>query len=105
MKPIRPQRKDRPTRIVTADIPLDQIRGHRCAWRGCREAFPILQDMPPGWRWLLLWPDTGPETPTFNGILAVADRDAVLCPEHAAALHNEVLEDIGQRLKTTKGSA
>jgi len=77
---------------------------HRCAWSGCTETTPIDPGLPPDWRWLVLWPDTA-KAPTFEAILAVSERDCVLCPTHADMLHNEVLEDIGQRLDKTEGSA
>lgn len=86
-----------------ADIPLTEIKGHRCAWRGCRAAVPFMQELPTDWRWLMLWWAPAGVSPLDHRVRP--DRDAVLCPLHADMLHNEVLEDIGQRLDQTKGSA
>ena len=93
-------------KFETVSIPLGELlmkARHRCAWKGCSESLPDLVELPSGWRWLALWwgpPNAPPWAPgTFE------DRDAILCPKHASELHNEVLEDIGQRLGETKGRA
>ena len=91
----------KPKLYQTAPVPLDQIvrAPHRCAWKGCTEATLIGDAPPKDWRWLALyWGPVG--IPPW---LSVQDRDAVLCPKHARLLHEELLEDIGQRLEPTKG--
>lgn len=97
-----------PKTYVTVEMPLSEFAkatGHMCAWDGCTATSrPIDAPLPPGWRWLVLFRDTK-DTPTFHEMLAVADRDAVLCPEHAGHLHNDLLKDIGQRLDKTEGNA
>ena len=58
-----------------------------CAWEGCAATFN--GDLPPDWRWLLAWHE-----PSKAPLMSVAEvclmpsskRDAVLCPEHTAAL-------------------
>jgi hypothetical protein len=95
----------KPTQFVTAAISVADLATlrHRCAWKGCAESFSIGPDpnpLPKGWRWLAVW--RGPiALPPWSG---VQDRDAVLCPKHFEALQG-VLEDIGQRLDETEGSA
>lgn len=91
-------------KMFTAMVPLPAMVKHRCAWRNCRQTFEITgSDPPPGWRWLALWAGPVGAPPWASG--NIEDRDALLCPKHAAQLHNEVLEDIGQRLYVTEGNA
>lgn len=96
-------------RMMTANVPLPVILAarHRCAWKDCEESMvlpePQPKMLPKGWRWLSLWNGPVGIPPWAPG--CVEDRDAVLCPKHASQLHNELLEDIGQRLFNTEGSA
>lgn len=76
---------------------------HRCAWKGCQANFAFKEELPTGWRWLSLWYGPPGLAPWAAGCTEV--RDAVLCPEHSAELHLELLEDIGQHLDEPKGSA
>lgn len=73
----------------------------RCAWAGCTARTPLLNTLPPGWRWLLAWQgEAGLDLRNQK-----FDRDGVLCPQHFSMLHNELLEDIGQRLDQPEGTA
>lgn len=86
--------------ISAADLAKLQ---HRCAWKGCTATSP-LDELPRDWRWLLVYWDRSEGNPNpFRGGVRL-DRDAVLCPEHARQLDG-LLEDIGQHLDQTKGSA
>ena len=57
----------------------------RCAWAGCEANYSYPSALPPGWVCLVTFRST--EVP---GILSFGVdkvfRDAVLCPEHVAAL-------------------
>ena len=70
---------------------LVKVRGQRCAWRGCTATTP-LGDIPKDWRWLCLWWGKAALPPWNHG--NIEDRDCVLCPEHVAVLHGELLEPL-----------
>lgn len=53
-----------------------------CAWIGCSAATSVADDLPPGWRFLL----TTQEWLTGPAHQHRLERDAVLCPAHAAEL-------------------
>lgn len=82
---------------------ISKISSHLCAWEGCTASCAVTDRLPRGWRWLALW--AGPVAAPPWGDQCTQDRDAVLCPTHAAELHNVVLRDIGQHLHKTEGSA
>lgn len=90
------------SRIVS--MPLRELAAmpHRCAWKGCTEHASFLGTPPRDWRWLAVWWGPVAVPPWADG--NVEDRDALLCPRHSAELDG-LLEDIGNRLKTTKGNA
>jgi hypothetical protein len=69
---------------------LDQL-GCMCGWGDCDATFN--GDMPDGWRWLLAY--WAPEPPQLTLLeLSQEDiaRDAVLCPQHAAAFERLLKE-------------
>ena len=75
---------------------------HRCAWRDCAEAVRVENGIPKDWRWLAVWWGPVAVPPWADG--NVEDRDAVLCPQHAAAL-GDLLEPLPQRIGPAKGRA
>jgi hypothetical protein len=79
--------------------------GQACAWRGCNANFKT--PMPSGWVNLVTWWAKEPD-PWRTVIDICSDphcqRDATLCPKHAAELE-AMLTDIGNQLKEVKGSA
>jgi hypothetical protein len=89
-------------------IPLNQIGGNMCTWKGCEAVYktdhnrPL--DLPPGWSALLL-------TRSFHvgNLLDLPPgeclRDGCLCPEHTR-LFDTQLKDIDRALDgPTVGSA
>ena len=88
------------------NVKISDIKYVMCAWAGCT-ATCEMDDKPPGWINLLTWrsPWTTPEaTIGETACGAFYERDAVLCPRHAAELET-LLKDIGGRLRETAGSA
>jgi hypothetical protein len=73
-----------------------------CAWAGCGKA--TKNPYAAGWHSMLLYKGQ----PKLN-FLEIEERnmqrDAVLCPEHAAYLDEHLLIDIGGRLRETMGTA
>jgi len=65
---------------------------HRCAWKGCKESYPLDPGLPKNWRWLCVWSGPPGAPPWAQG--NVWDRDSVLCPKHAKLLHREILEPL-----------
>ena len=92
--------------FLTAKIGLADLAKvrHRCAWKGCTATLPSLDPLPKDWRWLAVWWDKPRANPNPFRADVRMDRDAVLCPKHWRELDG-LLEDIGQRLGETKGSA
>lgn len=58
-----------------------------CAWAGCRSNFA--GNLPEGWVWLLTYYRAEPNT-VFDYVRERYIRDAALCPEHAAALEQQL---------------
>jgi hypothetical protein len=64
---------------------LDSVQ-RRCAWHNCRRAIPFNDDLPDGWRCLLIWHSARamPEQTVRDVAVSEAcERDGVLCPDHA----------------------
>ena len=68
---------------IPVEIPLNQISGFRCAWKGCRESFSGF-DIPPDWHVLVI--TKGWLFDERN--LMHSDRDGVLCPKHFDEIMN-----------------
>jgi hypothetical protein len=83
--------------MKTVRLPIDQlgIKGSMCAWKGCTARTPN-PDLPPDWRWLLLYWKRTPALETTDIDEGTWDRDACLCPQHARELHRRLLKDIGR---------
>jgi hypothetical protein len=60
-----------------------------CAWDGCHESFK--GEMPRGWRWLYCYWSPRPHVNFFDIPVEDMDRDAVLCPCHAAKLESKLI--------------
>jgi hypothetical protein len=60
-----------------------------CAWRNCKQSFS--DPMPPGWTYLITFRMTTAIKGVLNFATDKVDRDAVLCPEHAAKLEDLLL--------------
>ena len=73
-----------------------------CAWHGCGKV--TKNPYAAGWHSMLLYKGQ----PKLN-FMEIEDRnmqrDAVLCPEHAAYLDGHLLIDIGGQLRETMGTA
>jgi hypothetical protein len=73
-----------------------------CAWAGCGKGTKNPDG--DGWSKLLLYKGR-----THSDFMAIAERDmqrdAVLCPEHAAYLDHNLLFNIGGQLRETMGAA
>ena len=73
-----------------------------CAWHGCGKITKNPDEQ--GWSKLLLYKGR-----THTDFMAIADRDmqrdAVLCPEHATYLDDNLLINIGGQLRETTGTA
>jgi hypothetical protein len=77
------------------------LAGYVCAWDGCAETFSAPQ--PPGWRWLLVY-GARESTLDMKRIPAETwDRDAALCPKHAAELDGNLKRLV--RMGKAEGSA
>ena len=91
--------------VVSIKIEDIEAMGRECAWQGCDNRF--LGEMPIGWINLLTWWSPWPEPELTIAEVAfepACQRDAALCPAHAAELEAQ-LKDIGNALKDVAGSA
>ncbi len=79
-------------------VPLADLEeaGCLCAWAGCSASF--FGPMPKGWRSMLVYWQAEPSVESTIADICLSghcDRDATMCPEHAAELES-LLKDLGQ---------
>ena len=74
-------------------VPLADLEkaGYLCAWAGCSASF--FGPMPKGWRNMLVYWQAEPNVESTIADICFSghcDRDATLCPEHAAELESSL---------------
>ena len=79
-------------------VPLADLgeAGYLCAWAGCSASF--FGPMPKGWRNMLVYWQPEPKVESTIADICLSghcDRDATMCPEHAAELES-LLKDLGR---------
>ncbi len=96
------RRKAAKLSIVTMSVSDVLAMPSLCAWHGCGKG--TTNPDGDGWSKLLLY--KGRTHLDFRKIAERdMNRDTVLCPEHAAYLDDNLLIDIGGRLRETMGTA
>jgi hypothetical protein len=85
--------KDPEVKIMTAEDHTNM--GSMCAGAGCGQTFTGV--MPPGWRWMLMYHSPAPNVASLRpGALT---RDCALCPDHAKAVDDLLVELTDERLR------
>lgn len=96
------RRKAAKLSIVTMSVSDVLAMPSGCAWDGCGRG--TKNPDADGWSKLLLYKGR-----THTDFMAIAERDmqrdAVLCPEYAAYLDDNLLVNIGGQLRETMGTA
>jgi len=77
-----------PIQTISVEAVTRLAEGFGCCWKGCNANYKAKMGdrMPEGWRALLVFWEDGPTHSLADIPPSTWDRDALLCPAHAAML-------------------